>query len=156
MKTDRRKSRELALQALFSFRMQNDDEEESPKHLPEIKRELISSRQVKKHVSEYAAALADEAIKHKREFDKEIDKAATNWDLDRFSMVDRMLIHLALTEIRYMDNVPGNIAINEALEIAKDYSSDDSVPFINGVLDSVYKRWLDEGIVFSSDPKSKK
>ncbi len=62
-----------------------------------------------------------------------------NWRLERMSWVDRNILRIAVFEMRYCDNVPARIAINEALEIAKRYSIADSVPFINGILDAVRK-----------------
>ncbi|HDO30234.1 MAG TPA: transcription antitermination factor NusB, partial [Desulfobacteraceae bacterium] len=60
-----------------------------------------------------------------------------NWRLERMSLVDRNILRIAVFEMRYCDDVPARVAINEALEIAKRYSIADSVSFINGILDAV-------------------
>ncbi len=78
-------------------------------------------------------------IRNIGEIDKVLQGAAENWDLNRMAAVDRNILRLAIFEILYRKDIPSAVTINEALEIAKKYSSLESVPFINGLLDKVAK-----------------
>ncbi|HER62950.1 MAG TPA: transcription antitermination factor NusB, partial [Desulfobacteraceae bacterium] len=71
------------------------------------------------------------------EIDQLVKTHSHNWRLERMSLVDRNILRIAIYEMKYGDEVPAKVAINEALEIAKHYSMPDSVAFINGILDSV-------------------
>jgi N utilization substance protein B len=77
------------------------------------------------------------ASRHLMELDRDIDKAALNWSLDRMSMVDLALLRLAYYEMRYCSDVPPRVSVNEAIEIAKDFGDTASTSFINGVLDKL-------------------
>ena len=128
----RRKSRELALQALYQGELtgQNGilDFEGFCAHF-----------QVNKKSIPYAKKLVD-GIQEKGEvLNQLISKYAENWRLERMSLIDRNILRLAVYEVHYQDDVPASVAINEAVEIAKRYSTDDSGPFINGILDAMAK-----------------
>jgi N utilization substance protein B len=71
------------------------------------------------------------------ELDRDIDEAANNWSLDRMSQVDLALLRLAYYEMRYRSDIPIKVSLNEALEIAKSFGEQDSIAFINGVLDKL-------------------
>jgi transcription antitermination factor NusB len=71
------------------------------------------------------------------EVDDIIRSHATNWDLERITAVDRSLLRMATTELLEFEEIPPKVSIDEAIEIGKKYSTDDSGPFINGVLDAV-------------------
>ena len=128
----RRKSRELALQALYQGELagQNDllDFEEFCVHF-----------QVNKKSIPYAKKLLDGIQGKSDAINQLISKFAENWRLERMSAIDRNILRLAVYELYYQDDIPTSVAINEAVEIAKRYSTDDSGPFINGILDSMAK-----------------
>jgi N utilization substance protein B len=73
------------------------------------------------------------------EIDSAINTHADNWRLDRMSVVDRNIIRIAVYEMIFCDDIPATVSINEALEIAKKFSTDDAGPFINGILDAINK-----------------
>ena len=126
----RRKSRELALQALFQGELagQNGllDFEEFCIHF-----------QVNKKAIPYAKKLLDGILEKGDVLNQLISKYAENWRLERMSVIDRNILRLAVYEVHYQDDVPVSVAINEAVEIAKRFSTDDSGPFINGILDTM-------------------
>ena len=62
-----------------------------------------------------------------------------NWEFDRVALLDRLLLTLAISEINFIDDVPPKVSITEAIEIAKQYSTEESAGFVNGVLDNIYK-----------------
>lgn len=84
------------------------------------------------------------ALRH-TEFDEDIDEKTPNWEYDRIAEMDLILIKMAMTEFIYFPSIPTKVSINEYLEIAKDYSSEKSSFFINGVLDRIEKEYKEKG-----------
>jgi N utilization substance protein B len=82
---------------------------------------------------------------HHTEFDSDIDEKTPNWEYDRIAEMDLILIKMAMTEFLYFPSIPTKVSINEYLEIAKDYSSEKSSFFINGVLDKIEKEYKASG-----------
>jgi N utilization substance protein B len=66
-----------------------------------------------------------------------IASAAEHWRLDRMNVVDRLILRLATYELLHEPETPASVVINEALELARSFSSDEAVPFVNGVLDAI-------------------
>ena len=75
---------------------------------------------------------------HSVEIDKLIISRSKNWDFDRITLIDKLILRMALSEMVYVDEVPPKVSIAEGVEIAKQFSTEDSSSFINGILDSVY------------------
>lgn len=86
--------------------------------------------------------IAKGIIEHLPEIDKVLEKAAPEWPLSQIALVDRNVLRLGLYELMYADpaEVPPKVAINEAIEIAKNYGGENSPKFINGVLGTVYRQ----------------
>lgn len=87
----------------------------------------------------FALNLISGTISHLNEIDELIMGASTHWSLGRMARVDRNIIRLATFEMQFLTDVPVNVSINEAIEIAKAFGSDDSPMFVNGVLDNIAK-----------------
>ena len=88
-------------------------------------------------LDEYARELALGVEEHIPELDRQIDAVSTNWDIDRMPKVDKCIMRIALYEMQYVDEIPVNVAISEAVEIAKLYGTDESSKFINGLLGNI-------------------
>jgi N utilization substance protein B len=99
--------------------------------------EFCTHFQVSKKTIPYAGKLLKGVREKRDEINELISRHAENWRLERMSVIDRNILRLAVYELHYQDDVPTSVAINEAVEIAKRYSTDDSGPFINGILDSM-------------------
>ncbi|MFT5430157.1 MAG: N utilization substance protein B, partial [Myxococcota bacterium] len=69
--------------------------------------------------------------------DKLITKASTNWKLERMALVDRNILRIATLELKHLTDIPPKVTLNEAIEIAKRYGTEDSGSFINGILDKI-------------------
>jgi N utilization substance protein B len=78
-------------------------------------------------------------LESQEDLDARISAAASNWDLERIAIVDKLIIRCAVAELMYMQDVPLKVAINEAVDIAKKFSTGDSSRFVNGVLDAIAK-----------------
>jgi N utilization substance protein B len=72
--------------------------------------------------------------------DRVIEQHSTHWRLERLAVMDRLILRLAIWELRHDPDVPPAVVVNEAIELARRFSSEDAVRFVNGVLDSVIKR----------------
>lgn len=105
---------------------------------------------VEKNIQEFGPGLEDQSfawqlvtgvVQHLPEIDKIIEKAAPEWPIDQINIVDRNVLRIGLYELLYEDKtaVPPKVAINEAIELAKNFGGESSGKFINGVLGTVYK-----------------
>ena len=128
---NRRKAREYALQMLFQSEFAGKDREET---VPE---DAGAGKNDKEELKHFATEIYRGTLKHLEEIDRVIQEAAEHWDLHRMAAVDRNILRFAVYEILYRPDIPSAVTINEALEIAKKYSSLESVPFINGLLDRI-------------------
>ena len=126
----RRRARERALQFLFGLEFTAYDWRESLESFWE-------NSPSKAAVKAYAEALIEGVMERREELDAMIGEATEHWASERVGRIERNVIRVALFEIRYGQDVPPNVAINEALEVAKLYGADDAPRFVNGVLDKL-------------------
>lgn len=91
----------------------------------------------------YCLALASRTLERQTWADELIASKLEHWDLARVTLVDRLILELALVEMVNFDEIPLKVSISEAIEIAKEFSTDDSPGFVNGILDAVYHDILD-------------
>jgi N utilization substance protein B len=130
----RRKSRELALQMLFQLDMGHQD-------IEQVRRTFWSERQdLDEKVREFADELFRVACERRGEIDQLIESNAEHWRMERMAAVDRNLLRAGVAEFLGFPQTPRPVVINEALEIARRFSTPESVQFINGVLDSVARK----------------
>ncbi len=85
-------------------------------------------------VGEYAVTLVEGVTQHRERIDNLLRTYAEGWELDRMPAVDRAILRLAVFELLYQDDVPDSVAIDEAVELAKQLSTDESPAFVNGLL----------------------
>ena len=90
---------------------------------------------IKKRDTAYILELVAGVADKKDELDAFIAEHAKGWTLDRINVIEKNLIRLALYEIRHMENIPYEVSVNEAIELAKRYGEDDAYSFVNGILD---------------------
>jgi transcription antitermination protein NusB len=126
----RRKARELAVQLLYQHDLAKVDPEESMRlfweHFP-----------VDTEAREFCTQLVLGTLDRLAVIDELLTEASENWSLHRMSVVDRNILRLATYELVDRPDIPPSVSLNEAIEIAKKYSSPDAAVFINGVLDRV-------------------
>ena len=131
MTNTRRQSREEALQILYAREL-------NPSDMYGLIRNPAILRQDNNPLSEFTIQLIDQTNTCKNECVECIERHAKNWELGRIALIDRIILRIAITEFLKFDDIPPKVTINEALEIARKFSTSESVRFINGVLDSVY------------------
>lgn len=128
----RRKAREFALQMLFQWDITRD-------HIDTIAVSFWANHEEPAAVKDFAAQLATRTIEHVEEIDAIIRRHAEHWRLDRMAVVDRNILRMATQEFIYDKDTPKTVVINEAIEIARRFSAQESPQFINGILDSIKK-----------------
>jgi N utilization substance protein B len=137
-KEERHRARETAIQMLYqwevgrasmaevtqTFWLQDDTE------MGELPEEL----------REFATSLAAGVVTRVADLDPIISDAAEHWRLERMNVLDRLILRLAVYELLYETETPGRVIINEALELARTFSNDDAVRFVNGILDAIRRK----------------
>ena len=127
----RRKAREFALQMLFQWEIGR----EAPAR---VEAGFWKNARAEKITRTFANQLFEGAVAESAAVDELITRHATNWRLDRMAAIDRAVLRLAVAELR-SGSSPPKVVINEALELAKKFSSEEAAPFINGILDAIHK-----------------
>lgn len=129
----RRKAREIALQFLYQLE-QNGATDPAPYEV-----DFWARHPVDDEAREFASSLVHGAKRQQAQIDKRIAESTEHWDFERLAVVDRNILRVAVYELLFEPGVPGKVAINEAIEIAKKFGTTDSSRFINGVLDRIHK-----------------
>ncbi|HEY2744735.1 MAG TPA: transcription antitermination factor NusB [Polyangia bacterium] len=135
----RRRAREFALQILYQLDVQALSDDQA---IAMYWKNFAASAEAEGasvadlgEIQPFAERLVRGVREHLGELDAQIQGASKNWRLERMARVDRNLIRLGLYELKYADDVPAKVAINEAIEIAKRYGTHESSAFVNGILD---------------------
>jgi len=127
----RRQGRELALQLLYELDLRGAGDP------GEIADDFWRRQTVPDEVRAFADGMVRGTKTHQSKIDELIVRFAEHWDLDRMAVVDRNILRAGIFELLWVPAVPPKVAINEALEIAKKFSTEESTRFINGILDRV-------------------
>jgi len=127
----RTRAREIALQLLYQV------DARGPEGLEEMEDYLARETGSAEDVRTFARRLVEGTIAAQERIDAILSKAAQNWKLNRMALVDRNILRMAVFEMLELDEVPPKVAINEAIELGKRYSTQQSGSFINGVLDRI-------------------
>jgi N utilization substance protein B len=132
----RRRSRQRALQILYLWDVRRQPvAEATASYFDSLFSE--ESRTKPQH-DEFLDQLVQGAVEHVEELDRRITQHAEHWRIERMPTVDRNILRLAVYEMAYLDT-PAAVVIDEALELARRYSNEESVQFVNGVLDAVHR-----------------
>jgi N utilization substance protein B len=138
----RRASREIAMKLLYQLELQRDDREEQLKT-------ALEENSLDKPGSDYIMNVVEGVKSNMSYIDKIIDENSKGWKISRMSKVDLSILRLGIYEISFREDVPLSVAINEAVELAKKYSSEESGAFINGLLGKFSK----EKVVLAEESK---
>jgi transcription antitermination protein NusB len=131
----RRESREIALQFLYQW----DTQSKYPVTQSESLKYFWAMQDFNTGAKKFAEELVKGLLEHKEAVDTKIKAYAENWEFHRIAVVDRNILRLAIYELLFRDDIPPVVSINEAIELAKKFSTEDSGRFVNGVLDRVKK-----------------
>jgi N utilization substance protein B len=126
----RRKAREFALMVLYELDFRPDP-------AATVLQEFMRQHVVPPEVQAFAESLVQGTVEHGAEIDRAIEQNAAHWSLARIAPVERNILRMAAYELLYRDDIPERVAINEAIELAKSYGSEESGAFVNGILDQI-------------------
>lgn len=130
----RRLAREIALQAQYVWEVGRTSPDEALAH-------VLAGQQVDvpDAVKTFAEELFTGTVRAHEELDAIIGRHIANWRIERLAVIDRLILRQATWELRYRPGTPPAVVVNEALEVARTFSADESVKFVNGVLDGIRK-----------------
>lgn len=125
----RRIVREKVLQILYAYEMNNEN-------LMALTQSILGDVE-DEHFRKYGEDLVNRVIIHKIDLDTKIQQRVSNWEMGRIALIDKILLRMAICEILHFPDIPPKVSINEAIEIAKEFSTAGSGKFINGILDTI-------------------
>ncbi len=137
MALTRRQIREKVLQVLYAHELSKDP-------IEKIKADLMQDIEDKESMA-FAESLIHNSIDNKDRYDKLIKSTVDNWDIERIALLDFIIIKMCLSEFFYFEEIPPKVSINEAIDLAKDYSTKNSGKFVNGILDSLLNILMKKG-----------
>src|SRR5215471_14153533 len=126
----RRQSREAALKLLYALDITRED-------VKEILRTRWAEAMMPDEIRDFTTTLVTGVIRHWHDIDAFIQECSTNWSLERIGLVERNILRFAIYELCFLPDIPPNVTINEAVEVAKKYGTEEAPAFINGILDRV-------------------
>lgn len=129
----RRKSRELALQCLYQWDQQRHDAD------LELAEEVMDQIEADPEARPHARLILEAYWARPGEIDEWIDASSDNWRIARMAVIDRNVLRIAATEMRWIDDIPQKVAIDEAIEIVRKFSTEKSAKFVNGILDRLMR-----------------
>jgi N utilization substance protein B len=125
----RRIVREKVLQILYAYEINNEN-------LLMLINTLLAEV-MEENDRKFGEDLVNLVLIHKKEIDEKIQGRVSNWEMSRIALIDKLLLRMAICEMIYFPDIPPKVSINEAIEIAKEFSTAGSGKFINGILDAI-------------------
>ena len=128
----RRSARELALKFFYQAEFNSDspDSELDP---------FLERANVSEEIQNFTQTLIKNLLIHEKEVDELLKKISANWAPDRMAVIDKNILRLGICELLFDSKTPPKVVINEAVEIAKKFGTEESPDFINGILDKIYR-----------------
>jgi transcription antitermination protein NusB len=130
MGAKRRIVREKVLQTLYAFELSREP-------LDFVISQILSELKEDRETFAFAETLVRKTVTFQDEIDEMIRKRVANWEFNRIAVMDRLILRMCICELLHFEDIPPKVSINEAIEIARRYSTDKSDKFVNGVLDSI-------------------
>jgi transcription antitermination protein NusB len=137
---NRRTLRESVLKAVYAILLSNDD-------AAHVIATQIKPEAKEKEDLQFAEKLFLATVQNGASYDTYIESRIQNWELSRIALVDKIVLRMAICELLTFDDIPTKVTINEAIELAKKYSTANSGKFVNGVLDGVLEDLRKEGLI---------
>ena len=137
-KNHKRSARILCLKILFAHNFSDNSFNDLVNNFFKKKDLDLSSKKYTNDQIKFASKLFDIAIKNQKVVDEIVKKKLVNWEISRLAIADKMILRMSIGEMLFVDDVPPKVSITEAVEIAKEFCSEDSSSFINGIMDAIY------------------
>ncbi len=153
----RRIIREKVMQTLYAFEMSHEP-------IDFLLDQIAAPLKKDKETFEFAKTLTLKVVECSAEIDAMIRSRVEHWEFNRLAIIDKVVLRIAICELLYFDDIPPKVSINEAIEIARLYSTEKSDKFVNGVLDSIFNdlkknsklKKTGRGLVDIGSPKTEK
>jgi len=129
----RRLARELALKILYCY-------ESGRSEIPAILNEILDKKKYHFSMKAFSKKLVMLTIDNMGTIDEQVKGVVQNWQYDRISTIDKLILRLGVCELLFFNDIPYEVTINEAVEMAKKFGSEESQKFVNGILDAVAKQ----------------
>ena len=134
--SSRHRAREFVLKALYAY-------EQGGQTSDQIAEAILNEGRLKNDNDlMFALRLYAKVVGQHDDIDSYIESMATNWKIERLAVIDKNILRIAICEVIYFPDIPMKVAINEAIELAKKFSTDQSASFVNGILDKVMQKEL--------------
>lgn len=128
---NRRELRAKVMQALYAYEI-------SQESITHLQKTVLSDISESSAGFDYASKMLNTVINKPETINELISQHTTNWDLNRIAIIDIVLLRMGVTEFLFFPDIPPKVTINEMIEIAKDYSTENSGKFVNGILDAIH------------------
>ncbi|MEO0122681.1 MAG: transcription antitermination factor NusB [candidate division WOR-3 bacterium] len=129
----RRLARELALKILYAHESGRDETQK-------VINEIFGKKKYHNEDKKFATALAMLTIENNSKIDDYIRGTLQNWEFERIGTIDKLILRMGICEFLFFDDIPFEVSINEAIELAKKFGTDESNKFVNGILDAIAKK----------------
>jgi len=143
MSIRRRIVRERVLQALYAYELSHEP-------IQFIIENIVADLEKQPESFTFAKQLIHKVIECNKELDNLIRQRIEHWEFNRLAIIDRIVLRMSICELLYFDDIPPKVTINEAIEIARDFSTEKSDKFVNGVLDSILDDLKNDGRIKKS------
>jgi transcription antitermination protein NusB len=130
MPINRRKIREKVMQVLYAYELSDDP-------IEKVKNTLLEDIREDRESYKFGSDLISNVLENQESLDERIKKQADNWESERIALIDKILLRMSIAEFLYFPDIPPKVSINEAIEIAKKFSTENSGKFVNGILDGI-------------------
>ncbi|MFH1904176.1 MAG: transcription antitermination factor NusB [bacterium] len=136
----RRKGRELVLTLLYRAEFSSDKNiKRAIENIIKLDPTGLDTEQYGSNIADFAEDLFRGVLANRETIDKLLEKYLEHWEIDRVAVIDKSIMKMAIYEILFRDDIPDVVSINEAVELAKKYSTENSGGFVNGILDRIRK-----------------
>ena len=126
----RRQTREKVLQTLYAYELSREP-------IATIMETVLGDLKEHREDFDFAKKLVAAAVQHEEEIEKIIRRKTAHWEFERIAVIDRLVLRMGICEMLYFQDIPPKVTINEAIEIAKVFSTEKSGKFVNGILDAI-------------------
>lgn len=130
----RTKAREVVIQALYQLEIREY------KKYDELEM-FLKQQDLVPEMLEFVTSLVNGCQSQKRDIEEKIVSISEHWDLYRMAIIDRCILRLSVYELLYRNDIPPKVSINEAIDLAKKFSTEKSGSFVNGILDKIYAKY---------------
>jgi N utilization substance protein B len=142
MFSKRRLIRIKVVQILYAYELSKDPIEKVKKD------QLFDIEEIER--VKFASDLIDKVLENAKKIDELIESSIDNWELDRIALLDKLALRMGVAEILFFQDIPTKVSINEAIDVAKLFGTNNSGKFVNGVLDAIHNKLKKEGLITKS------